>query len=355
MRFVDRKAVAEPEILHAPFTRGRKKGLSELDDVTDFMARKTAGEVTGSYAFVRYKEDAVTEALEALFFRKCAYCESAYDIVQPVDVEHYRPKGAVDGAEGHDGYWWLAMDWRNLLPSCIDCNRRRGQRIAGQAGATDLAAGKQTLFPLRDPAGRWTDSAAQGEDDGSGEGRLLLDPTRDDPALHLAFHVDLAAPLGLIYARPDPDRTDLSGADTARALPALEETGPMVRAAIEAGLSPMGAVSIQVYGLNRTGLVQARIRMMRDMAFLHRLMLSLGELAADLRDRAEAPGRTPGDRRFDRRVASKLDALQADARDQMRARTAPDAPYSEAARAWARATLAELNAAPAPPAPQARR
>ena len=101
MRFVDRKAVAEPEILHAPFTRGRKKGRSELDDVTDFMARKTAGEVTGSYAFVRYKEDAVTEALEALFFRKCAYCESAYDIVQPVDVEHYRPKGAVDGAEGH--------------------------------------------------------------------------------------------------------------------------------------------------------------------------------------------------------------------------------------------------------------
>ena len=34
----------------------------------------------------------------------------------------------------------------------------------------------------------------------------------------------------------------------------------MVRAATEAGLSPMGAVSIQVYGLNRTGLVQARTR-----------------------------------------------------------------------------------------------
>ena len=66
MRFVDRKAVAEPEILQAPFTRGRKKGRSELDDVTDFMARKAAGEATGSYTFLRYKEDAVTEALEAL-------------------------------------------------------------------------------------------------------------------------------------------------------------------------------------------------------------------------------------------------------------------------------------------------
>ena len=355
MRFVDRKAVAEPEILQAPFTRGRKKGLSELDDVTDFMARKAAGEATGSYTFLRYKEDAVTEALEALFFRKCAYCESAYDIVQPVDVEHYRPKGAVGGAEGHDGYWWLAMDWRNLLPSCIDCNRRRGQRIAGPAGATDVNAGKQTLFPLRDPTRRWADSAAQGEDDGSGEGRLLLDPTRDDPALHLAFHVDLAAPLGLIYARPDPDRPDPGRADAAGALPALEETGPMVRAAAEAGLSPMGAVSIQVYGLNRTGLVQARTRVMRDMAFLHRLVVSLGELAMDLRERAEETTRPASDRDFDRRVAVKLDALRADAKEQMRLKTAPDAPYSEAARAWARATLAELKSDPAQPAPPAGR
>ena len=51
----------------------------------------------------------------------------------------------------------------------------------------------------------------------------------------------------------------------------------------------------------------------------------------------------------------KLDALRADAKEQMRAKTAPDAPYSEAARAWARATLAELKAAPSQPAPPAGR
>ncbi len=155
MRFVNRKTVAEPEILHAPFTRGAKKGRSELADAKAFMQRRAEGLEKGSYDFVRYREDEVSEALEALFHRKCAYCESAYDIVQPVDVEHYRPKGAVDGAADHDGYWWLAMDWNNLLPSCIDCNRRRGQRIVGASGAADVNAGKQAIFPLRDPAGRW--------------------------------------------------------------------------------------------------------------------------------------------------------------------------------------------------------
>jgi uncharacterized protein (TIGR02646 family) len=342
MRFVNRKAVAEPEVLHAPFTRGSKKGKSELEHVAEFMALKFQGEVKGSYDFVRYKENEVSEALEALFHRKCAYCESAYDIVQPVDVEHYRPKGAVDGVEGHDGYWWLAMDWNNLLPSCIDCNRRRGQRIAGASGAVEVSAGKQAIFPLLEPDQRWAHPEAQGDDDGSGEGRLLLDPTRDPPELHLAFHVNLDAPIGLVFARPDPDRTDVAGPPVAP--PPLEETGPMVRAAAEAGLSPIGAVTIQVYGLNRTGLVQARTRVMRDMAFLHRLVVSLGELTGEMQERAEDPARSEADRAFERRVAVKLEALCADAKDRMREKTAPDAPYSEAARAWARTMLAELSA-----------
>ncbi|MEF9674035.1 hypothetical protein QNM99_25505 [Pseudomonas sp. PCH446] len=48
-----------------------------------------------------------------------------------MDVEHYRPKGAVSEDASHPGYWWVAMDWDNLLPSCIDCNRKRKQVTPG--------------------------------------------------------------------------------------------------------------------------------------------------------------------------------------------------------------------------------
>ncbi|MFT4793523.1 MAG: hypothetical protein ACJAVR_001858 [Paracoccaceae bacterium] len=308
MRFVDRSKFDRPAILTAPYTRGAAKGKSELDLVAEHIAQAK----NGSYNFKRYKEDAVKQTLELMFHRKCAYCESAYNYVHPVDVEHYRPKSAVDEAPDHSGYWWLAMDWDNLLPSCIDCNRRRGQRVPGPLGESlaDMAGsgwrrattGKATLFPLGTEATRWAD-----KDDADTEDRLLLDPCRDDPADHLAWHVDRDALLGLVHAKATP----VPGAD--------------------ASVSKMGAVSIQVFGLNRTGLVQARTRVLRDMEFLYTLSVSLGTLAEQLRARSADE--------FDARVAAKLDALRASAFERMREKTAPDAPYSQIARAWARGVL----------------
>ena len=70
------------------------------------------------------------------FHGKCAYCEQVVTGDQHGDVEHYRPKGAVTDAENqtvyvvvdgqhraHPGYYWLAYDWKNLLPACIRCNQ----------------------------------------------------------------------------------------------------------------------------------------------------------------------------------------------------------------------------------------
>jgi hypothetical protein len=78
---------------------------------------------------------------EHIFFKNCAYCEAAIDAVYVGDAEHYRPKGEVtqrntDGQEvvvvdpdgdPHPGYYWLAYDWRNVLPSCYKCNTFRGK------------------------------------------------------------------------------------------------------------------------------------------------------------------------------------------------------------------------------------
>src|SRR5262249_14198650 len=62
-----------------------------------------------------------------LFHGKCAYCESRVRASYGGDVEHYRPKGKVDEDNSHPGYYWLAYNPSNLLPSCALCNQARGK------------------------------------------------------------------------------------------------------------------------------------------------------------------------------------------------------------------------------------
>ncbi len=140
---------------------------------------------------IRLRADLYAQAkpfLLKLFNDKCAYCESLISNTQPGDVEHYRPKGRIRDLDGrvvrivlagkevdHPGYWWLCYEWLNLLPSCIDCNRRRRHEQEDQlAGKVQELAGKAELFPI---AGR---RAAGPDDPLSAEEALLLNPTEDD-------------------------------------------------------------------------------------------------------------------------------------------------------------------------------
>lgn len=139
--------------------------------------------------FEAYGEQAVKDALHAMFGGHCAYCESRYESVSPMDVEHYRPKAEVieeDGTRTKPAYYWLAMDWDNLLPSCIGCNRARGQEQALPNGTfVNAVSGKGNLFPLLVGTARAT--APGGE---KKEKPLLLNPCRDDPRPHLVFRAD---------------------------------------------------------------------------------------------------------------------------------------------------------------------
>ena len=70
---------------------------------------------------------ALKEHLQYIFHGKCAYCDSEFLQTSFGDVEHYRPKGAVTDEQGskiHDGYYWLAYDLSNYLPSCQKCNQK---------------------------------------------------------------------------------------------------------------------------------------------------------------------------------------------------------------------------------------
>lgn len=152
-----------------------------------------------------------------MFNKKCAYCEVRLDESQRFgDIDHYRPKGSVTDREGkpvlvngkkHPGYFWLAYRWNNLLPSCINCNRPG-------TGPDGTKSGKWDKFPI---SGRYALTDA----DLSGENPLLLNPYEDDPNEHLDFNI---------------------------------QTG------VVGGITLRGIETIEILGLNREGLIDARIR-----------------------------------------------------------------------------------------------
>ena len=280
--------------------------------------------------FKAYKLASVKVALERLFGGKCAYCESVYDSTAPVDIEHYRPKGRVQEAPDHDGYWWLAADWDNLLPSCIDCNRRRRQptprsgvdlaemQSNPRSTATVTSTGKKDAFPLADERTR-----ARGErDDIAQERPLLLNPCVDRPeeVLDFTFHPDIGA--SIVYAR--------GGAVPAEAMNPVggDVAGDQIRAHAEASeLDLVAAMSIHTYGLNRVGLVQARTRVVRQLQFLAGLVVDLDEMVAQVEGSAASE-------EVKKLVISKTSGMQDRILQEMRSMTEPTEPYSATAKAW---------------------
>lgn len=211
MIFVNRNKINPPRVLTE-----QGEGEQETIKATIFFLDST--NQTKSFPFKVYKDETIKVVFNELFNKKCAYCESNYARVQPVDVEHYRPKGAVsvDGKLKKPGYYWLGSDWNNLLPSCIDCNRQRTHEIDDQE--TELL-GKANLFPIRNEDMRATKPGYEFY-----EKRLLLHPCLDKPEEHIVFNLD-----GTVK-----------------------------------GLSFMGIVSIDTYGLMRRDLVDAREGMAKD-------------------------------------------------------------------------------------------
>jgi uncharacterized protein (TIGR02646 family) len=241
-------------------------GVEELAKVRDFFAK--AANRKRSYAFKAYKADSVKLALEQAFHGKCAYCEAIYADMHPVDIEHFRPKAGfvTDGGDGSPtrletpGYWWLAMKWKNLLPSCIDCNRARTQQFEN---APPHVSGKANQFPITDEARR-----ARNEGDERREGRLLLDPCTDHPENHLVFddegHVD----------------------------PARDSRNRM---------SKKGRKSIEVYGLDRDAKIRGRRRV--------RTYLELA--IKKVRLMAEQVDSQPGNPRWEQELAAARKDLEA--------------------------------------------
>ena len=99
---------------------------------------------------------------------KCWYSESL-NTGSDKDVDHFRPKGRVDEDSDHEGYWWLAFDWRNYRYSCQWCNQRRVDKRNSTEG------GKWDHFPVFG-----TFRAKKESDNFQMEDIYLLDPIDPD-------------------------------------------------------------------------------------------------------------------------------------------------------------------------------
>lgn len=287
---VDRSKVPAPTVLSG-------KGKTELtraeDHYTKELEKKARGEKYASFPFAAYSAPEVKAALEELFHGKCAYCESRYAGTQPMDVEHWRPKGKVvedDGTEIWPGYYWLAASWENLLPSCIDCNRERQQKVLPDGTVKTL--GKANQFPLQDRGRR-----ALRREDVDAEEPLLLDPCGpDDPAEHLEFNED-----GDLQAR-----LDATGAKSAK-----------------------GKASIKVFALNRSALVLER-----------RQVLQLVKHRQAIIDRLIALLDEP---RLPQRVADLIEDLISHEVENLQRAMDPDQPFSLMVRQFLRPYLQSLK------------
>lgn len=320
MRAVDRGKKPPPSALSV--SSGTPK-QSELEAARSHMSVVLAPGVKRiAFKFIKYKSDEVKRRLEELFHGKCAYCESFYASQAPVDVEHYRPKGAVDGDPSHPGYWWLGMEWTNLLPSCIDCNRRRKQRAP--EGTSNLSllykatqSGKKDSFPIKGKRAKEEGHHLDAEE------ALLLDPTRDDPSKHLVYWLGDDKAGGLVL----PRRVDVALPVDFR-LAAVGEPSDVAARAGAHDLSVRGAVSIQVYGLNRLRLVQERARLLQRLRFLESMSVELGNVAQDLEAaRLQAVPAVP-------EAIRSLKLLQGKILSEMTRLAAPEMPFSTLVAAY---------------------
>jgi 5-methylcytosine-specific restriction endonuclease McrA len=202
-----------------------------------------------AFEFKVYGDELLRGALNQHYRYKCAYCETFFGAAQPVAVEHYRPKGEIIEGDKRvkPGYYWLAATWDNLLPSCTDCNSRRTQTADN---GTARVRGKGNYFPLAKGTRRATRPGAE-----KNETPLLLHPEKDEPERHLEF---LVAPDRLGVIRP----TLIHGAP-----------------------SEKGALSIEIYALDRPQLVDFRRTMAKRMvSHLRNTRLTLRQHRADPAD-----------------------------------------------------------------------
>ncbi len=204
----------------SPAYREREKLLNKYPREIKNRIKKIRSNNSKERIFKAYGLLDVREALKKLFHNKCGYCETKISSGASLEIEHFRPKNRIDVEKNiqtgcyEPGYYWLAMDWDNLLLSCPHCNKSI-IHIKGEK-----ATGKSCYFPLAEGCEHkrhksfYDDPNIFEEEE---KVRLLINPCKDIPEENLKF---------LVY-----DKNELAGFVAYKTI--------------------KGKVSIDAYGLNR--------------------------------------------------------------------------------------------------------
>lgn len=158
-----------------------------------------------------YNSKSVRKKMRKYFGDKCVFCESVPVGSSSFRIDHFRPKKFIKNVDQkvHYGYYWLALEWTNLVQLCEQCNASKSNNFPVTGNHVNALTDPTALkFPLI------------GSVPLSKEDRHLLHPEIDNVESHLSFSRD-----GLVIAKPG---------------------------------SLKGSESINLYGLNRGDLVLMR-------------------------------------------------------------------------------------------------
>ena len=215
-----------------------KKKLEHCKDYEDRTKRR----IPESFA-AHWSRPDVGGLLHAMQGRICAYCLTE----RPLDMEHFRPKGAIEGDDSHPGYWWLAYDAANYVLACTACNRDR----------------KGTRFPLRAGAVRATYDTRHTL---AAEQRILLDPVDDEVEVCFALDDDPTCPI-----LPAPE---LQAAEWARVQEVIDFFGLNLDATVRTKRSLVYEQAVRAIEEGRWSDVQRMAMRHREQSFAARFALA---------------------------------------------------------------------------------
>ncbi len=172
MRFIDRKDITPPELL---FDKRTDEARREVDRWIEQSQSKGGTRRPPSSDWLDEEPDFRRQVAKE-FHGCCAYCESNTpfdDADRQGLVSRHRPKMLAQDESGRTeltAYAWLTYDWENIIWICSVCSRLKGNNFFTRNTSRSIGEPIATLREV--------------------EGALILDPTFDDPALHLGFQND---------------------------------------------------------------------------------------------------------------------------------------------------------------------
>ena len=177
-------------------TDGKQKCKSHCDAYSLNPSAYETNKEKFDFASSIYAHESVKETLIKVQHQKCCFCERI--IGKNGDVEHFRPKGAYQQAQGeslkYPAYYWLAYQWENLYLSCSSCNSRH----------------KKNLFPLQDPSKRATNHSQRI----SKESPMFIDCGKENPEDFIGFRAEYAYAIdGNLRGQITIDYLDLNSDD----------------------------------------------------------------------------------------------------------------------------------------------